>query len=114
MTRRSVFAVRPGLLVALDGRLKPRADVHLARGRLDRGELRMAKGRGFHGRVKAQLQKRLPQELRMAAIKNVAVANRYLKSASCPATMPALPCRTASRLWGGLSGSVLDYTIYAR
>ena len=47
----------------------------------------MAKGRGFHGRVKAQLQKRLPQELRMAAIKTVAVANRYLKSASCPATM---------------------------
>ena len=40
MTRRPIFAIRPGLLVALGGRLKPRADVHLARGRLDRGELR--------------------------------------------------------------------------
>ena len=51
MTRRSVFASGSRLLLreALGGRLKPRAkaDVHLAPGRLDRGELRMAKGAAF-------------------------------------------------------------------
>ena len=52
MTRRSLLALCLGLLVALGGRLKPRAkaDVNPAP-MLDRGELRMAKGRGFHGRV---------------------------------------------------------------
>ena len=96
-------AIGSRLLVALGGRLKPRAEADVALAAvLDGGELRMAEGRCFLGRVKVQLQKRLPQELPMAAIKTVSAANRYLKSASCPTTMPALPCRTASRLWGGL------------
>jgi hypothetical protein len=58
MTRRSLFAIRPVLREPLRGRLKPRAgaDVNLAPGRLDRGGVRMAKGRGFLGRVKALLQ----------------------------------------------------------
>jgi hypothetical protein len=58
MTRRSLLAIGPCLLVALRGRLKPCTEtgVDLAPGRLDRGELRMAEGRGFLGRVNAQLQ----------------------------------------------------------
>src|SRR5215471_17808438 len=52
MTRRSLFAIGSRLLLgeALDRSVKPRAEaeVHLAPVNLDRGELRMAKGRGFH------------------------------------------------------------------
>jgi hypothetical protein len=55
MTRRSVFAIGSRLLLGetLGGSLKPRAEtgIDVAAGRLDRGELRMAKRRGLLGRV---------------------------------------------------------------
>jgi hypothetical protein len=53
-------------------------------------------GRGRMERVFGTLQKRLPQELRLARIKTVAAPTSISRNASCPTTMPALQCRRPS------------------
>jgi hypothetical protein len=53
--------------------------------------------RGRMERVFGTLQKRLPQELRLARIRTVAAATGSSRNASCPTTTPASRCRRPSR-----------------
>ena len=113
MTRRSVFAIGSCLLVALGGRLKPRAEADVAR--------RARSGRASDGRRGAAFLAASKRNCRSGCRRSCAwppsrpwrrptATSRALRARlQCPLCRAAPP-----HAFGEASGSVLDYTIYAR